>query len=652
MKMRSKLVKKKDYLRVLLTETSPYEVPAIFSNVGFYNNMHYYNKSEEKFVLHFLFSKNINEDYTIPLSYKIKKDIDSSRTLSLIHPRSQVSIVEFYEEFSNIIVSACKKSNFSLRAPSKVSSKYFLRNNNMLDREFTKEEVQSVSDEKIYKHLASYFSYNRYTRLHKFFNSKEFLHLEKRYELFCSIDIAKCFDSIYTHSITWAVKNKEYSKNNRNVKNSFGTLFDRLMQSINYNETAGIIIGPEVSRVFAEVIFQEIDREIENTLSSLGYENDIHYTIRRYVDDIFIFSLSESINQDIKSTIDEIIKKYKLSINKQKVSISSRPFATAKTNTINELNEILNSLTSKFIDTNQPNQLKRIYSRDKTIISYLSKIKSIFVDDRDNYNLAAGYTISALINIAINIDRKIKSIDDYYNNNRNSINDFFTVAIEIILHLFFISPGHTSSVKICILTDIICSIYKEDNTGDGELIKVLIYNLSHSYFERYIDLEKDKKIKRISLESLNLLISIKQLGDEYRLSRNVISGIFSTENKGDYSYFEIITLLYYMGDDAHYNSIKAKIISTVMKMLNNITDIKSNSLKCYLFLDFINCPFVDEAKRRKLVKELLKLHFGKEPNKQQLQDGWEQLTQNYWFVQWDNLNLRLFLEKKELLSVY
>lgn len=107
-----------------------------------------------------------------------------------------------------------------------------------------------------------------------------------------------------------------------------------------------------------------------------------------------------------------------------------------------------------------------------------------------------------------------------------------------------------------------------------------------------------------------------------------------------------------MGDDAHYNSIKAKIISTVMKMLNNITDIKSNSLKCYLFLDFINCPFVDEAKRRKLVKELLKLHFGKEPNKQQLQDGWEQLTQNYWFVQWDNLNLRLFLEKKELLSVY
>ena len=31
----AKAVKRKDHLRVLLTETSPYEVPAIFSNIGF-----------------------------------------------------------------------------------------------------------------------------------------------------------------------------------------------------------------------------------------------------------------------------------------------------------------------------------------------------------------------------------------------------------------------------------------------------------------------------------------------------------------------------------------------------------------------------------------------------------------------------------------
>ncbi|TQX08368.1 RNA-directed DNA polymerase, partial [Clostridioides difficile] len=146
--------------------------------------------------------------------------------------------------------------------------------------EYSRGEIQSEYDDKKYKHLASYFSYNRYTRLHKFFNSMEFINLEKKFDVFCSIDVAKCFDSIYTHSITWAVKNKEFSKQNRHVKNSFGTIFDRLMQSINYNETAGILIGPEVSRIFSEVLFQDIDREIENLLGKLQYLNGRDYTIR------------------------------------------------------------------------------------------------------------------------------------------------------------------------------------------------------------------------------------------------------------------------------------------------------------------------------------------------------------------------------------
>ncbi|MDG0633828.1 RNA-dependent DNA polymerase, partial [Klebsiella pneumoniae] len=98
----AKAVKRKDHLRVLLTETSPYEVPAIFSNIGFYNNITHHNKFKSTGdIVSFLFEKNLNEDYTIPLTYKIKKDIDSSRVLSLIHPRSQLTIVDFYENFSS-----------------------------------------------------------------------------------------------------------------------------------------------------------------------------------------------------------------------------------------------------------------------------------------------------------------------------------------------------------------------------------------------------------------------------------------------------------------------------------------------------------------------------------------------------------------------
>lgn len=649
----AKPVKRKDHLRVILTETSPYEVPAIFSNLGFYNNITHYKKNKPgNSIISFLFDNNINEDYTIPLTYKIKKDIDSSRTLSLIHPRSQLSIVSFYENFSSLIISSCQKSDFSLRSPSRISSKYFIKNEEMDELQYSRGEIQSENEEKKYKHLSSYFSYNRYTRLYKFFNSTEFLNLEKKFDVFCSLDVAKCFDSIYTHSITWAIKNKEFSKQNRQIKNSFGTLFDRLMQSINYNETAGIIIGPEFSRIFSEIIFQDIDREIEILLEELNYLNGRDYTIRRYVDDIFVFTLNTRVLNDIKIIVEDTLKKYKLTINKQKISTSLRPFSTAKSGTINQLNEILNSLTSKFLDPETPNKVKRIYSRRNTIISYLNKIKSMFILERENYNLAAGYTISSLTNIAISIDRKCKANGEFIVENEKSISDFFYIATEIIFHLFFISPSHGSSIKICIFIDIICKNAKKMSSGDADLLKGLIFNLIHSYFERCIEIDKENKIKKITLENLNLLIALKLLGEDYRLTRDFLSSIFNLDARNEFSYFELITFFYYADRDDHYKSLKDKMFKSVKLTLSNVTDIKIDSLKFYLMLDIINCPFIELKKRKALARELVKLHLTRPPSNKEFESGWEELTHDYWFVQWENFDLRLFLEKKELLSVY
>jgi len=649
----AKAVKRKDHLRVLLTETSPYEVPAIFSNIGFYNNITHHNKFKSTGdIVSFLFEKNLNEDYTIPLTYKIKKDIDSSRVLSLIHPRSQLTIVDFYENFSSMIISSCQKSDFSLRSPSRISSKYFIKNNEMNDLEYSRGEIQSEYDDKKYKHLASYFSYNRYTRLHKFFNSMEFINLEKKFDVFCSIDVAKCFDSIYTHSITWAVKNKEFSKQNRHVKNSFGTIFDRLMQSINYNETAGILIGPEVSRIFSEVLFQDIDREVENLLGELQYLNGRDYTIRRYVDDIFIFTLNETILNDVKDIVEDTLKKYKLTVNKQKTYTTLRPFSTAKSGTINHLNEILNSLTSKFIDPENPEKVKKIYSKRNTVVSYLNKIKSMFVLERENYNLASGYTISSLTNIAIDLDRKCKASSDFMKNNERQISDFFYVATEIIFHLFFISPSHNSSVKICIFIDIVCKNVDGMSSGDSGVLKGLIFNLIHSYFERCIEVEKNNKIKKISLENLNLLIALKLLGEDYNLTRDFLGKIYNIDRRNDFSYFEIICLFYFTDHDPHFNSLKTKMFKHVKLILGNVTDIKVDSFKFYLLLDIINCPFIEESKRKSLTAEVVKFQLNRQPSAAEINIGWDALTQGYWFVQWDNFDLRLFLEKKELLSAY
>ena len=49
------------------------------------------------------------------------------------------------------------------------------------------------------------------------------------------IDVSKCFDSIYTHSLPWAILGKDQTKFNLKVsKTTFGGRFDALMQNLNH----------------------------------------------------------------------------------------------------------------------------------------------------------------------------------------------------------------------------------------------------------------------------------------------------------------------------------------------------------------------------------------------------------------------------------
>ena len=55
-------------------------------------------------------------------------------------------------------------------------------------------------------------------------------------------DISKCFQSIYTHSLTWALIGKEAAKTNR-YGNWYNDI-DKFSQNIKDGETHGLLIGP------------------------------------------------------------------------------------------------------------------------------------------------------------------------------------------------------------------------------------------------------------------------------------------------------------------------------------------------------------------------------------------------------------------------
>lgn len=99
--------------------------------------------------------------------------------------------------------------------------------------------------------------------------------------------------------MTWAVKGKDIAKKNTKAK-TFENDFDHLMQHANYNETNGIIVGPEISRIFAEIILQAVDLAILRELKEqYGYKLGRDYEIRRYVDDSYVYATSREILENV-----------------------------------------------------------------------------------------------------------------------------------------------------------------------------------------------------------------------------------------------------------------------------------------------------------------------------------------------------------------
>ena len=94
-----------DRWRVVLTDTSPFEVPIVVSNDGFYKNLHGVTKKSARFqkLISALLLEDDGTGYTVPLRYNIVKDSRSVRTLSLLHPKGQVILAEFYQKYEELI---------------------------------------------------------------------------------------------------------------------------------------------------------------------------------------------------------------------------------------------------------------------------------------------------------------------------------------------------------------------------------------------------------------------------------------------------------------------------------------------------------------------------------------------------------------------
>lgn len=341
-------VNKADKERILLTETLPYEVPILFSNDSFHSLL---SKSilKQDSVLESLF---FNDKPSFPFKYKIRKNCSSSRNMGLPHPSAQIRFVDFYDKYQSLIISVCSRSRYSLRAPESIASHFSEKKGASRLLELFKDDLVENSDQHSVDNVnyaSSYFRYRDFALLYKFFESYKFHKLERKFSVMLRGDISKCFPSIYTHSIPWAVKEKQFVKDNlQKIKNNtFEGHFDRLMQLSNGNETNGIIIGPEFSRIFSEILLQRIDQNVSAKAKQAGIED---FDIRRYVDDYFVFANSKESADAIMNLISKELESYNLYLNESKFVLTERPFITLESIAKEEARSLLIEFFETYIN--------------------------------------------------------------------------------------------------------------------------------------------------------------------------------------------------------------------------------------------------------------------------------------------------------------
>ena len=134
-------------------------------------------------------------------------------------------------------------------------------------------------------------------------------------------DVADCYSSFYTHSISWAIHGKEEAYEARD-KSSLGGNIDKLLQMMHHRQTNGIPQGNMVSDFLAEILFAYADRQLIDTLKTLSEFDDSDYKIIRYRDDYRIFTNRTDIGSRILKELTEILAELGLKLNSQKTKKS------------------------------------------------------------------------------------------------------------------------------------------------------------------------------------------------------------------------------------------------------------------------------------------------------------------------------------------
>ena len=647
-----------DALRAVVTDTLPEEVPIIFSNDGFYRNRTRsdHGDANASAFIDALFSPE--RGYTIPYRFSVLRDESSTRGLNLLHPIAQERVAQFYRSYDDLICHYARRSVASLRAPHKVGSTFFVKSASGSPGNLRRAAVDTVSLETSVATPASYFSYSRYNRAHQFFSSRDYLNLEKKYKVFRTLDVSKCFNSIYTHTLAWAIWDIDTAKENTQAS-SFANDFDSLMQFMNYRETNGICIGPEVSRIFAETIFSEIDVRVIEGLARNRMKWKTDFEFRRYVDDFYVFAQDEDSANQIMGAVQQELQKFNLHLNFEKVKTLHRPFSTKISQVVADTNVRLNAIFSKFIDYqvlstgSMKSRLaypKRIMRSDSLLRSAIHEIKAVCNMHGLEYGVVSDYVISALTN-------RVSELADGFTQGillPNVTEDDYVSAhmllLELVYFFYTVNPTVRSSLNVARSVVTSAELFSNEFQPRLSFLAESVVRWTLDLVRSMISGSKHDKLAAVPVEILNVLIPMREVASNEPLIDELVGSM--CERVESFEYFQIISFLYLVGGKPQHRNLISKLFTQAKAVVAASHGPRIDAQAAHLCLDLLACPHLPLEKRASWFNALRRRSGLPGLSRGASQAAVASLRDSPWFVSWEGVSLSSVLRKKELSPVY
>lgn len=714
--------KRKKYIqypkeRAILSDVLPYEIPITFSNRYLYrflveNNIELKGEKiefntdfidndligfEETLKILFHHEYDNSNDYKfrkIPFAYRISHKEKDFRELVLIHPINQLKLIKFYDDYKESILYSCSISDFSIRKPIDVAKFSFFNDKLHQLNKGDKNDFLELSGRE-YEDLKTFFSYKKYTNIYKFYEDYRYHRAEKKYNFLFKFDISKCFDSIYTHSISWAVLGLDVVKENVDAsKKNFSGIFDKLIQYSNYGETNGIIIGPEFSRIFAEIILQRIDKNVEERIYKLnGSKNKTDYELYRYVDDYFLFCDDDILKEEVFKIFKHELKEYKMSINNSKTIEYKKPIITEITIAKERINKLfsdnprfsINEVEKTKKDEESKEEIEVLnhkfsfsFNPDNLITHYKILIKESNVDYKDVLN----YSLALLNNIIernlvlfeevfLEYKGKIKSNeikDKTIINKLDKVEDSFTTHIvnfiDFVFFIYSVSPRVNSTIKISHILSKILTFYKLKYKSEKNK-NIISTNNRNRVFKKILDetsliIKKNSISEYAQIETFYLLTVIRELDREFRIPEVRLAKFIGFDYEKNeipnkhINYFSIVVLLFYIGHSNKYPKIKVALNAYIESYIRSfpIEKRSKSSELTHLILDLLACPFIDDIFKIKIYSIYKNYSTTIEILSARKIVYFHKKNIKYWFTKWERFNLAKELEYKKSQEVY